>query len=281
MSVKMVDIKYRCLHESCCVNCREGYITVEEAMYDALIAESTAADVIKSPKGACRLGFRQPYKILKVEREELASADGVTTQPYVTSPTSAEEGPIALLMAEHKEIIKKLQLVEEHLRIRDVDALWVSTNDLENLVNMHSGRKEEDVVLPILGEILPFGHGLGAIIKEEHREIVSLLHAFRSALQDGDINDAIIRSTIVSLKSHIRKEDYEFFSLVENGLDDETKQRLLDGMADAEREFVMVPPGDRAVKTEEQKLEAAKRVQFHDDILSVKDNALTDTGCCH
>lgn len=281
MSVKMVDIKYRCLHESCCVNCREGYITVEEAVYDALIAESTAADVIKSPKGACRLGFRQPYKILKVEREELASADGVTTQPYVTSPTSAEEGPIALLMAEHKEIIKKLQLVEEHLRIRDVDALWISTNDLENLVNMHSGRKEEDVVLPILGEILPFGHGLGAIIKEEHREIVSLLHAFRSALQDGDINDAIIRSTIVSLKSHIRKEDYEFFSLVENGLDDETKQRLLDGMADAEREFVMVPPGDRAVKTEEQKLEAAKRVQFHDDILSVKDNALTDTGCCH
>lgn len=281
MSVKMVDIKYRCLHESCCVNCREGYITVEEAMYDALIAESTVKDVIKSPKGACRLGFRQPYKILKVEREELASADGVTTQPYVTSPTNAEEGPIALLMAEHKEIIKKLQLVEEHLRIRDVDALWISTNDLENLVNMHSGRKEEDVVLPILGEILPFGHGLGAIIKEEHREIVSLLHAFRSALQDGDINDAIIRSTIVSLKSHIRKEDYEFFSLVENGLDDETKQRLLDGMANAEREFVAAPPGDRAVKTEEQKLEAAKRVQFHDDILSVKDNALTDTGCCH
>ncbi|MBI5563028.1 MAG: hemerythrin domain-containing protein [Deltaproteobacteria bacterium] len=280
MSSSTVDIKYRCLHPSCCVNCREGLITVEAELFDRLIAESAEKDVIKSPKGACRLGFRQPYKIIKVERQE-APADAAPIQPYVTSPTKADEGPIALLMAEHRDILKLLSVIEEHLRIRDIDALWVSTVDLENALNLHSGRKEEDVVLPILSEILPFGDGLGAIVKEEHREIVSLLHAFRAAMQDGDINDGIIRSMIVSLKSHIRKEDYEFFSLVEGRIDEETKHRLLAGMAEAEAAFVKAVPGDRAIKTDAQKAAATRRGAYYDEMMDVRSLAKADTGCCH
>lgn len=281
MSTIMVDIKYRCLHQSCCVNCREGLITVEEAVYEELIAQSVEKDVIKSPKGACRMGFRQPYQILKAERQEVVEEDTSTVSPYVTSPTVAEDGPIALLMQEHREILKKVAVIEEHLRIRDIDALWISTCDMENTLNLHSGRKEEDVVLPIISELLPFGHALGAIVKEEHREIVSLVHAFRSALQDGDINDAIIRSMIVSLKSHIRKEDYEFFTLVEAGIDEETRCLLLDGMAEAEKAFVRVEPGDRSIMTDAQKEEAARRATHHNEVLSVRDIANTDSACCH
>ncbi|OGQ57847.1 MAG: hypothetical protein A3J24_02040 [Deltaproteobacteria bacterium RIFCSPLOWO2_02_FULL_53_8] len=281
MSTIMVDIKYRCLHQSCCVNCREGLITVEEAVYNQLIAESVEKDVIKSPKGACRMGFRQPYKILKADRQEVVDEDTSEISPYVTSPTEAEEGPIALLMAEHREIIKKIGVIEDHLRIRDIDALWVSTCDMENMLNLHSGCKEEDVALPILNEAVAFGHALGAIVKEEHREILSLIHAFRSALQDGDINDAIIRSMIVSLKSHIRKEDYEFFTLVEGGLDDETKRRMLAGMEEVEKTFVPVEPGNRLIMTNAQKEEAARRSAHHKEVLTVRDIANTDSACCH
>jgi hypothetical protein len=39
---------------------------------------------------------------------------------------------------------------------RDIDALWVSTVDLENDLNLHSGKKEEEVVLPALCSLMPW-----------------------------------------------------------------------------------------------------------------------------
>lgn len=274
-SVNRLEIKYRCLHPSCCVNCREGFLWMDSDVFNSSLGHNGEKDAFKSPRGICRMGFRQPFKAVKVEVIESVRKDATEggEQPDLLGD------PIAILMNEHRLILKILDQVEEHLRKRDIDALWAATKEIENEVNLHSGLKEEEVVLPVLCEMMPLGEGLVMIIREDHREILSLLHAFRSAMQDGDINDGIIGSMIVSLRGHIRKEDNEFFSLVEKGLDEETKKRLVDGMNKVEREFVREPAGERTVRTEAQMLAAAQRSAMNEDALDLKD--LTNSGCCH
>lgn len=273
--VDRLEIKYRCLHPSCCVNCREGYLWMDSDAFNASLGHDGEKDSFRSPRGICRMGFRQPFRAVKVEvmKAVIKDADEAGAEPDLKGD------PIAILMNEHRLILKTLDRIEEHLRKRDVDALWTATKEIENDLNLHSGTKEEDVVLPVLSEILPLGEGLVTIIKEDHREILSLLHAFRGALKGGDINDGVIGSMIVSLRGHIRKEDNEFFALVEKGLDDEAKKRLVDGMNKVEREFVREPAGERLILTEADRLEIARRNAMNEDALDLKD--LTNSGCCH
>ena len=72
--------------------------------------------------------------------------------------------------------------------------------------------------------LVPFGEGLVACINEDHREIVSLVHSFREALTDGNINDSSKSSAIVALRSHIRKEDNEFYEFIKKYINNEMKK---------------------------------------------------------
>ncbi len=274
-TVDRLEIKYRCLHPSCCVNCREGYLWMDSDAFNSSLGQNGEKDSFRSPRGICRMGFRQPFRAVKVEVMQAVAKD----DDEAASEADLQGDPIAILMNEHRLILKTLDRIEEHLRKRDMDALWAATKEIENDLMLHSGTKEEDVVLPVLSEMMPLGEGLVMIIKEDHREILSLLYAFRTALKGGDINDGVIGSMIVSLRGHIRKEDNEFFSLVEKGLDEETKKRLVDGMNRVEREFVRQPAGERMIYTEADRLEMARRNAMNEDVLDLKD--LTNSGCCH
>lgn len=268
---KMVEVKYRCMHPSCVVNCREGIIGIEEGLLNELSSNGREEGLFRSPHGICRLGFSQTFKVLSKAEIDDEAAGEVEILP--------ENNPIAVLVAEHKLILKKLALIEEQLAKRDIDALWVSTVDLENELNLHSGKKEEEVVMPALCSLMPLAETLVAIIKEDHREVLSILHAFRDALIEGSIIDGLIKSTIVSLRSHIRKEDNEFFELVDKHLHEEICAPLIEGMKKIEAEFVPALPGDRLKLAAERRASKANRDHLEEAFKALRETQLDSCNC--
>lgn len=268
----MLEIKYSCMSPSCAANCREGLLEVEEGLFNELSAACVEEDQFKSPKGYCRLGFSRPFKVLSLRKSD----SGISRRPRETDPAN---DPIAMLIAEHMVILKQLEVVEHHLSKRDIDALWVSTCDLGNKLMLHSGIKEEEVLVPEMTEVVPLGESLVQIIKEDHREVMSLLYAFRSALEDNVINDSVLISMIVSLKSHIRKEDNEFFEMVNKYIDDSARMKIVEGMKRVEQEFVPVLPGDRVVLGKARQSEREKRAFLNETELAIRQN-MADGGCC-
>lgn len=238
---------------------------------DHIAGSRVYGKIIRSPKHACRLGYSQPFEVASVEVAEAGNLNGST----LGSEKDLSRDPIAVLMAEHDLVLEKAQRVEEQLVARDLDGLWVATNDLDNILHLHSGIKEEEVLFPALRGLVPFGEGLVVCINEDHREIVSLVHAFREALRDDTINDKVIGSAIVALRSHVRKEDNEFFEFVKRFVTDEMKGPIMADLERVEREFVPKEAGERLPDEEK----AAERHKFHSKAVASREIAL-DT-CCH
>lgn len=265
----MLKIKYTCLHPSCVVFCKNGELFLPESEFARLSSACKEESLFKSPKNACRMGYGQQFKALSVADKD-AEIEGAQFEKK-----SHVNDPIAHLIAEHNKVLEKVERVEEHLVKRDIEGLWVSTSDLDNIIHLHGGIKEEEILFPALRGLVPFGEGLVACINEDHREIVSLVYSFREALRDGNINDKIIGSALVALKSHIRKEDNEFFEFVKKYINDEMKEAIMSKMELADKTFVPKEPGDR--KFDEK--EAAERANFHERTVESREIAC-DT-CCH
>lgn len=263
---KKLEIKYRCTQGTCCANCREGALAVDEEVFAELKAAYEDAELFRSPKGFCKLGFSRPFKIKEIVH--IASgADGAEEQWL------DENDPIGTLILEHRQIIKKFEEIEVQVKRRDIKALWVSTYELANIIHIHSGLKEEEVLFPAMRDVVAFGESLTEIIKEEHREIMSLLANFRTALEEETILDGIITSVIVSLKGHIRKEDSEFFEMVDKCLDKAMRRNLAEGMRKIEAEFTPVPIAEMVMRVNEE------RGAFDEEIIALRE--LTHQGCCH
>lgn len=279
--MKMVDIKYKCLHPSCVVNCREGFITLDQETYSRLKAYYEDDSTFRSPKGICRMGFNQPFKAVTVEA--VAESDvQVNEAQHGASSLSIENDPVAILMAEHQQVLKTLGVIEEQMRKRDINALWVSTAELENEIMLHSVRQEEDVLFPLLSDLLPLGEGLVSIVKEDHRELMTLMHSFRSGLADGEILDGLGLSILVNLKSHIRKEDSEFFELIDKALTDDLRKTLIEGFKKVKQSFVPLVADERSRELARQSALVKNRDKFDDEIQAAKEAARDSAGgCCH
>ncbi|MEK6657629.1 MAG: hemerythrin domain-containing protein, partial [Nitrospirota bacterium] len=253
MAEKILKVTYQCLHSSCVVNCRNGELFLPEALLEESFSEDKT--IFKSPRDFCRLGYSQPFKVMNIEEAKDADAEDDIQED--DSKTTVD--PIAALKDEHNKVLKKVEAVEAHLDERDIEGLWISTCDLDNILHLHGAIKEEDVLFPALLGLVPFGEGLVACINEDHREIVSLVHSFREALTDGNINDKVIGSAIVALRSHIRKEDNEFYEFIKKYINNEMKKAIMAGMEQAEKAFIPKEPGER--KLDEKK--AAERAVHH------------------
>lgn len=271
MAPQLLEIMYKCMHNSCYVNCREGVLTVEEGRFNELSAAAGQEGVFKSPKGICRMGFSQNFEVVKMQR----LGSGVSFE-LGTSALDPSEHPLIILVEEHKMINGKLEKIEVELKKRDMDALWASTRDLENDLILHSGIKEEEVLFGLTRGLLPFGETLQDIIKEEHREIITLLHNFRDALQIGELNDGIIDSVIVSLRGHIRKEDQEFFEIIDKCLNDEIRLAITAGLKEVEGKFERVEAGVRKMNAKR----LAQQEHYHDQVIAMRE-AGCDTCCGH
>lgn len=268
---KVLEIKYTCHHPSCVVHCKSGVLFLNESEYAKLAASYEDDMYFKSPRNACRMGYSQKFEALSVEVAEDVPGEN---EGYSSDNNPATD-PIAALITEHQKILEKADKVDAILTKRNIDELWVCTAELDNMLHLHSGIKEEEVLFPALRGLVPFGEGLVACINEDHREIVSLIYSFREALRDGTINDKIIGSALVALRSHVRKEDNEFFEFVRKYITEEMKGSLMKGMRHAEHSFVPAAPGER--KPDEEK--SVERARFHEKALESKEIAC-DT-CCH
>ena len=281
MSRRILEIQYKCMHPSCVVNCREGVLAMDEELYNDLLSSCEGEGVFKSPRGACRMGFSQKFQTLAVEEDR--DADGEAGADAEDAALDPSEDPVKILVAEHQVILEKLDEIEGHMRRRDCDALWVSTAEIQNEIMLHSVHKEEDVLFPLLHEVLPLADGLITVVKEDHRELMTLLHSFRIALVDGDILDGIGRSIVVNLRSHIRKEDEEFFMLIDRYLDADKRKHILVGMKKVEESFEPIKPVSRQ---EARKMSTKKERNKHDDdAFAAREARQADAGsgggCCH
>ncbi len=278
---RLLEIKYRCQHPSCQIkSCREGFIEIEEELFDQLKGSYEDEGLFKSPRGLCRMGIPQPLKILSInmggvagEQEKAGRATGGTEK--------SGPDPIEILKAEHQVVLRNLDRIEEQIRKRDIEGLWKTIAEVEDEIILHSIEKEEVVLLPLLEKVYPFGAGEVAIIKEDHRELLALLHSFRTGLKEGDILDSVAYSMIANLRSHIRKEDEEFFDSVNRHLDREGKEQLLEGMAKAEESHVPIEAGDRCEEPHhEDETASLERERFKEALTAAK-KASKDEGCCH
>ena len=78
---------------------------------------------------------------------------------------------------------------------------------------------------------------------------------------------------VVSLRSHIRKENYEFFDIVDKGIPAELKLSILKGMDEIVKLYEPIVAGPLVVKRN------PKREMFNDEAAAIKDLANVDTGC--
>lgn len=278
MAEKLLKVKYECQHPSCQVFCKRGELYLVEDYFKELEEAKEGEDIFKSPKDACRMGFAQPFKALSVTEEEL-NEDGEIVSDEASS-VEDENSPITLLKKEHKHVLEVLETFEHHLKKRDIPALWLSATDLENEILLHSVMKEEQGLFPVIAGKVPMVEGYMAIVLEDHKEFLSLLHSFRCGLQSNDIHDGIIHSVIVNLKSHILKENGEFFDMLEENLSDEDKATVMGRMAKLEADFVPIEAGDINDKIESPHL-ANKNLLESEFNAARSSNSTNDWGCCH
>lgn len=279
---KLLEIKYRCQHPSCQIkSCREGVIEIGEDLFDQLNASYGDKALFKSPRGICRMGFPQPFQIISISGEAGISGEQREDQGFAEGTEKSGPDPIEILMKEHQVVLNKLELIEDQIRKRDADGLWITTAEVENEIMLHSIEKEEFVLFPLIENASPLSASEIAIIKEDHRELIALLHSFRDGLKEGDILDGVAHSMIANLKSHIQKEDYEFFNSVNGYLDAEGKRRLLEGMAKADEFHIPIEAGDRFKERHgEDETASLERERFKEALTAAK-KASKDDDCCH
>jgi hemerythrin-like domain-containing protein len=275
MSEHLIKVKYQCLHPSCQVFCRRGELTLERSQFDWLLTAFSEENKFKSPRGVCKLGFSQPFKTLAVTE---VSAQETEASVEVSGKGIATD-PIELLKKEHQEILKKLDFIESQIRKRDINGLWESTAAVQNDIIRHSIRKEEGVLFPIILKKASQELTFIQIVYEDHKEFLSLLHSFRAGLQEDEILDGIVNSLIVNLRNHIRKEDDEFFAMMEWHLTAEDKRKIIEQMNKVESEFVPEGAGDRSEKVESPYLENRKRLDA--EIRHAKHESIKDDWSCH
>jgi hemerythrin-like domain-containing protein len=272
MSQKIFAVKYQCQHPSCQVFCKKGELTLDNADFEELKTAYDEDELFKSPRGVCRMGYNQPFKIVSVSEESDAHDDAGAVEVDANDP-------VQILKAEHKKVLSKLDALEEQLRQRSVDGLWTATADLENEITLHSLKKEEQGLFPILVTKDPMAQAFIHIVHEDHKEFISLLHSFRCGLQENQILDGIVNSLVTNLKNHIKKEDDEFFTMVDETLTDKDRELLLERMNEIEKNFVPEKAGNRSDKTESPFLE--NRKTFDSEAAAVRAENCTDDWSCH
>lgn len=282
MTGQILKIKYKCLHQDCQIkSCREGVLDIEESIFNQLSSSSEDKTLFKSPRGLCRMGFPQTLKIINMNKSEGAGAEQAEDKRDKEVIEKKIADPIEILKEEHKVMLNKLDLIDKQLHYRDIDGLWITTAEVENEVLLHSIEKEESILFPLLKKVSALTVGPIAVMKEDHRELLALLHSFRDGLREGDITDGIAYSILSNLRSHIAKEDNEFFEMVNGYLDAEGRVRLLEGMAKADESHIVMEAGERRKEPSgENDTDIAEREVFNEALLAARKSA-KDEGACH
>jgi len=272
-------VKYTCLHPSCQVYCKKGELTFDSEAFSELYAECDDPSEFKSPPDYCRLGFAQPFKVVSMEDVVASHGERDAGPEVVPDSGGTITNPMAILKLEHKGVLEKLATIEDQIKKRDLDGLWATTAAIENDIVLHSVMKEEQALFPAIAKTMPMAPSLINIMHEDHKEFLSLLHALRAALQDDEILNGIATTIVVNLKSHIRKEDLEFFQMIDEHLDDTTRKALLDQFAAIESSYVPLELGVRTGSKISSYTELRRKID--EEVDAMRHNLVNqDSSCC-
>ncbi|MDD5435390.1 MAG: hemerythrin domain-containing protein, partial [Nitrospira sp.] len=210
MAERILEVKYKCLHQSCQIKkCKQGVLHIDESLFKQLSESFEDQQHFKSPRGYCRLGFGQTLQVVGMKE----ASDEEEQQEEL----SAEEkeikrltDPMEILKEEHNVVLKKLELIEQLIKRRDLDGLWITVSEIEDDIILHSIKKEEGILFPMLEKASSLTSGEISIMKEDHRELAALLQSIKDGLREGDILDGVFGSALAHLRNHVRKEDEEF-----------------------------------------------------------------------
>ena len=274
MSQNHLRIKYRCQHPDCQIkNCRTGEIDIDETEYAGMFSSANDKTLFKSPRGICRLGFAQTFKALEVRNVSDISEEADIEKD------AEEVNPVSILREEHQRVLRRLDIIEDMILRRDINGLWINMAEVEYDIVLHSIRKEEGVLFPLLIKLDPVNEKYIEIIKEDHRELMVLLHAVRNALCEDEIPDNVLRSALSNLRSHISKEDEEFFYMVEECLDSDSRRFLLEEMSRAEESHVVITAGERTNRMHNHEDDSPDQMKYREAVFSARQIAEKDH--CH
>lgn len=222
MPQQVLEIQYRCL-QSCQANCKEGEISIEAAAFDALSDEYEEENVFKSPDGICLMGYPQRFEVVE---DEVKEGDEDAGEDF--------DDPVETLRDEHQEILDDLKIIEGHLMRRDQEALKAAILTLEKDVVLHSLVREEKGLFPNI-QGMQLSAAPVPIMEEEHRETGLLINNFKEGLEEGDIRDGIADAIMANLRNHIRKENEEFFTALDDKLTTQQRREITEEMDAAEQ----------------------------------------------
>lgn len=274
MSENHLRIKYRCQHPDCQIKlCRTGEIDIDEAEFKELSSSADDETLFKSPKGICRLGYPQTFKASEVRRvSEISDEVDVERDAEVYDPVS-------ILKGEHQRVLRRLDLIEDQILRRDINGLWIALAEVENDIVLHSIRKEEGVLFPFLTKLDPVNDKYIEIMKEDHRELIVLLHSIRFAMCDNEIPDNVLRSALSNLRSHISKEDEEFFDMIDECLDADSRRFLIEEMERAENAHVVIEAGERTKVIHNHQDDSPDQMKYREAVSTAKQ--LAEKDHCH
>lgn len=217
MPQQILEVQYRCL-QSCQANCKEGEISIKSSAFESLSDEYEEENVFKSPGGVCLMGYPQRFEVVE---DEVTEEDEDSGEDF--------DDPVETLREEHQQILDDLKVIEGHLMRRDLAALKTAILTLERDVVLHSLVKEEKGLFPHI-QGMQLSAAPMPIMEEEHRETGLLINNFKEGLEDGDIRDGIADAIMANLRNHIRKEDEEFFTALEDRLTTPQRREITEEM---------------------------------------------------
>ena len=120
------------------------------------------------------MGYNQPFKIVSLSGRSL-SDEGASVDKGASMLDSASD-PIEILKAEHLGgAQQRLENLEEQLRLEEYRrSLDGNCADLENEITLHSVKKEEEGLFPLLMKKNPMAQAFVQIVHEDHKEFISL-----------------------------------------------------------------------------------------------------------
>ncbi|MCC7202878.1 MAG: hemerythrin domain-containing protein [Nitrospirae bacterium] len=274
MTKDHLRIKYRCQHPDCQIkSCRTGEIDLDQDVFEEMSSSQDDKTLFRSPRNICRLGFSQTFKALDVRRVSDISEDaGIEAE-------SEEINPVSILREEHQGVLRRLDVIEDMIIRRDINGLWIAMAEVENDIVLHSLRKEEGVLFPLLIKLDPLNEKYIEIIKEDHRELMVLLHSVRNAMCDDDIPDNVLRSALSNLRSHISKEDEEFFAMIEECLNSDDRRFLVEEMGKAEQSHVVITAGERTHGAHEHEDASPEQMKYREAVFTARQ--LAEKDHCH
>jgi hemerythrin-like domain-containing protein len=132
---------------------------------------------------------------------------------YVSAAKEIPMDTIAVLSAQHQEVLARLAAVEAQLSGHDAELADFATF-LEGDVVQHFAL-EEDALFPLLARHPGVAQGPLSVMHQEHAAFRELLNSLRGAVRahDVDAQRAHASDVIELLRAHIMKEDHVLFPM--------------------------------------------------------------------